>query len=105
MSQLKFLNSNRGKAAVIFQMFFYTEKKTLNNCTVIFMCPKKNCYASIQIDEHRTMVLEIRGQHTHFQLTNSEVEKHEVSQINNYILKYYFIKYSEYTINISLFIN
>lgn len=81
MSQLKFVDSNRGKAATIFQKYFYTERKTLKSCEIIFMCPKKDCYASIKIDEHRSTVLEIRGEHTHLQLTDLEVEKHEVSQI------------------------
>jgi len=41
MSQFKFVNSNRGKAGIIFQNYFYTERKTLRSCEVIFMCPKK----------------------------------------------------------------
>jgi len=47
---------------------------------------KKNCYASIKIDEYRRTVLEIRGEHTHLKLTDSEIEKHEVSLIKNYKL-------------------
>lgn len=31
-------------------------------------------------------MLEIRGEYTHLKLTNSEVEKHEVSQIKNLCL-------------------
>ncbi|XP_029348043.1 uncharacterized protein LOC115034757 [Acyrthosiphon pisum] len=78
MSKLLFINSNRGKAAAIFQKYFYTERKILKNGEIIFMCPKKDCYASIKIDEHRRTVLEIRGEHTrHLQLTDSEIEKHE----------------------------
>jgi len=76
---LKFVNSNREKAAAIFQKYFYTERKSLKNGEIIFICPKKNCYASIKIDEHRSTVLEIRGEHKHLQLTDLEVEKHEVS--------------------------
>lgn len=78
MSQFKFVNSNRGKAGIIIQNYFYTERKTLKSCEVIFMCPKKNCYASIKINENRRTVLEIRGEHTHLKLTESEIEKHEV---------------------------
>ena len=65
MSQLQFINSNRGKAAAIFQKYFYTERKILKNGEIIFMCPKKDCYASIKIDEHRRMVLEIGTWRTH----------------------------------------
>lgn len=50
------------------------------------MCPKKECYASSKIDEHWSMVLDIYGQHIHLQLADSEVEKHEVSQIESYKL-------------------
>lgn len=93
MSQFKFVNSNRGKAGIIFQNYFYTERKTLKSCEVIFMCPKKNCYASIKIDENRRTVLEIRGEHTHLKLTESEIEKHEVSQIKNYkLITFFFFK-------------
>ncbi|XP_015379996.1 PREDICTED: uncharacterized protein LOC107173816 [Diuraphis noxia] len=78
MSQFKFVNSNREKAVIIFQNYFYTERKTLKSCEIIFMCQKKNCYASIKIDEHRRTVLEIRGEHTHIKLTDSEIENHEI---------------------------
>ncbi|KAF0736106.1 MULE domain-containing protein, partial [Aphis craccivora] len=74
MRQFKFVNSNRGKADIIFQNYFYTERKTLKSCE----CPKKNCYASIKIDENRRTVLEIHGEHTHLKLTESEIEKHEI---------------------------
>ncbi|CAI6350948.1 unnamed protein product [Macrosiphum euphorbiae] len=43
------------------------------------MCPKKDFYASLKNYEHRRTVLEIRGEHTrHLQLTDSEIEKHEI---------------------------
>jgi len=41
MNQLKSVNSNRGKAATIFQKYFYTERKILKNFEIILMCPKK----------------------------------------------------------------
>jgi len=62
MSKLKFVSSNRGKSAAIFQKYFYSERKTLKNSDIIFMCPKTNCYDSIKIDEHRRIaVLEIQA--------------------------------------------
>ena len=67
-------------------MFLYMERKTPKNRTVIFMCAKKDYYASMQIDKHKTAVLQVRGHLTHLQLMDSEVKKTEVSQIKNFTL-------------------
>lgn len=41
MSQLKFINSSRGKVGIILQNDFYTERKALKSCEIICMCLKK----------------------------------------------------------------
>lgn len=81
MSSLKIVQSKHGKPAIIYQRYFYTELKSLMSSDIIWMCPKKNCYASIRTNQNRCTVLEVRGEHKHTQLTDSEIEKYEVSII------------------------
>ncbi|XP_003245437.2 uncharacterized protein LOC100570428 isoform X2 [Acyrthosiphon pisum] len=73
--------------------FFKTQPTPLHHQSTYATFPKplhrikKICYASIEIDEHRRTVLEIHGEHkNHFQLTDLEIEKHEVSPNKNYKL-------------------
>ncbi|VVC35477.1 Hypothetical protein CINCED_3A006020 [Cinara cedri] len=81
MSCLKMVQSKRGKPAVIYQRYFYTQLKILNNHNIVFMCPKKNCYASIKTDPHLYSVIEQRGEHKEPQLTNLQIENYEIKNI------------------------
>lgn len=78
MAEVLFVRSKRGNEAIIVDNYKYTRSKNLGSNDIIWMCPKKTCYASIKTN-NKIVISECRGKHKHESLTPYDVHKLKVS--------------------------
>lgn len=78
MTEVHLVRSKRGNEAIIVDHFKYTRSKNLGSKDIIWMCPKKTCYASIKTN-NKLVISEFRGKHQHESLTLYDVHKLKVS--------------------------